>query len=104
MATSTLVAAGVTVVAAGAAARDFRLLLAGRMLYGLGSESFYVALDLAYAKWFLGRGLATAVALATQAGRLGDVLSFNTAPALAGALGSYPRVLALGAAAPPTWF
>eukprot|EP00741_Cyanophora_paradoxa_P002238 tig00000571_g2170.t1 len=80
---------GVGIVAAGPFLDAYWIMLIGRVLFGIGSEGLNVAMDVLYAKWFSGRGMAFAAGIGAFAGRLGDVLSFNLAPPLAERLGGY---------------
>ena len=77
---SSLVFLGALIVAA---AKSFPLMLAGRVLFGIGSESMIVAQSSILAKWFKGKELAFAFGVALTISRLGTLFSFNTESAIA---------------------
>jgi|Deesub1362B_J571_1020462.scaffolds.fasta_scaffold03816_4 MFS family permease len=77
---SSLVFLGSVIVAA---AKTFPLMLAGRILFGIGSESMIVAQSAILAKWFKGKELAFAFGVALTISRLGTLFSFNTESAIA---------------------
>ena len=77
---SSLVFLGALLVAV---ARSFPLMLAGRVLFGIGSESMIVAQSAILAKWFKGKELALAFGVALTISRLGTLFSFNTESAIA---------------------
>jgi MFS family permease len=55
-----------------AASADFRLMLAGRFILGLGAESLIVAVTTAMAKWFKGKELGLAFGVNLTVARLGS--------------------------------
>jgi MFS family permease len=55
-----------------AASGSFTMMAAGRLLFGLGSETMIVAVTSAIGLWFLGRSLALALALNISLGRAGS--------------------------------
>ena len=72
---SALIVLGATLVAAAPA---FWLMLLGRTVFGIGSESLIVAQQTIMAKWFKGKELALAFGLSLTFSRLGTLFSFNT--------------------------
>jgi len=78
-------------IVAGAAmvawAPDLPLLYAGRVLFGIGSESMIVAQSAIIARWFKGKELALAFGIALTICRLGTLFSFNTEQLLANRFG-----------------
>jgi MFS family permease len=69
-----LCAVGITMTAA---ALSFRLMLAGRFLYGIGAESLLIAEIKILARWFKGKELSFAFGLNVTAVRLSDVSALN---------------------------
>jgi MFS family permease len=49
---ATVIAAGVSLVAIGVQYNTFGVMLAGRVLYGLGGESLFVGVDVLATDWF----------------------------------------------------
>ena len=72
---SALIVLGAAIVAA---APVFWLMLLGRTVFGVGSESLIVAQQTILAKWFKGKELALAFGLSLTFSRLGTLSSFNT--------------------------
>ena len=72
---SALIVLGAAIVAA---APVFWLMLLGRTVFGIGSESLIVAQQSILAKWFKGKELALAFGLSLTFSRLGTLASFNT--------------------------
>ncbi len=91
---SGLIVVGAVVVAA---APGLGLMLAGRVLFGIGSESLIVCQNAILAKWFKGKELAFAFGLALTFMRLGTLFSFNVEAAIAESFQSWR--IALWAAA-----
>jgi len=81
---SGFVVAGAAVVAW---APSLPLLYAGRVLFGIGSESMIVAQSAIIARWFKGKELALAFGIALTIARLGTLFSFNTEQLLASRFG-----------------
>jgi MFS family permease len=81
---STFVVAGAAMVAA---APSLPVLYAGRVLFGIGSESMIVAQSAITARWFTGKELAMAFGITLTIARLGTLFSFNTEELLASRLG-----------------
>ena len=81
---SALVVTGAAVVAW---APDLTLMYAGRILFGMGSESMIVAQSAIIARWFSGKELAMAFGIALTVSRLGTLFSFNTEELLASRFG-----------------
>ena len=77
---STFVLAGAAMVAA---APSLPVLYAGRVLFGIGSESMIVAQSAITARWFTGKELAMAFGITLTIARLGTLFSFNTEELLA---------------------
>jgi predicted MFS family arabinose efflux permease len=71
---ATLCAVGITMTAA---ALSFKLMLAGRFLYGIGAESLLIAEVKILARWFRGKELSFAFGLNVTAVRLADVSALN---------------------------
>jgi len=59
------------------------VLYAGRVLFGVGSESMIVAQSAIAARWFTGKELAMAFGITLTIARLGTLFSFNTEELLA---------------------
>ena len=74
-------------VVAGAAmvawAPSLAVLDAGRVLFGIGSESMIVAQSAITARWFTGKELAMAFGITLTIARLGTLFSFNVEELLA---------------------
>jgi MFS family permease len=77
---SGFVVAGAAMVAA---APSLPVLYAGRVLFGIGSESMIVAQSAITARWFTGKELAMAFGITLTIARLGTLFSFNTEELLA---------------------
>lgn len=71
-----LCAAGVLLTAA---TKIFPVMLAGRLLYGLGAESLIITQNKVISKWFRGKELALAFGLNLTVARLGTFAALNTA-------------------------
>jgi MFS family permease len=72
---SALVTVGAALVAW---APNLWVLYAGRLIFGMGSESLVVAQNAILARWFSGKELALAFGIALAVSRLGTLFSFNT--------------------------
>jgi MFS family permease len=81
---SSLVVAGAALVAG---APNLPVLYAGRVLFGIGCESLYVAQSAIIARWFRGKELAMAFGITLTIARLGTLFSFNTEQLLASRFG-----------------
>ncbi len=79
-----LVAVGAAIVAL---APSLPLAMAGRFLFGAGSESLIVAQSAMLARWFRGKELAFSFGVTLTLARLGTLFSFNTASATAARFG-----------------
>lgn len=77
---SAFVVAGAAMVAA---APSLPVLYAGRVLFGIGSETMIVAQSAIAARWFTGKELAMAFGITLTIARLGTLFSFNTEELLA---------------------
>ena len=76
-----------------AAAPTFKLMLAGRLLYGIGAESLLIAEVKILARWFRGKELSFAFGLNVTAVRLSDVSALNLGAHLPGWTGSMRMAL-----------
>ena len=81
---SSFVVAGAAMVAW---APSLPVLYAGRVLFGMGSESMIVAQSAITARWFEGKELAMAFGITLTIARLGTLFSFNTEELLASRFG-----------------
>jgi MFS family permease len=54
---------------------EFPVMVAGRLLFGLGAETMIVAITVAFAQWFVGRNFALLLALNITFARLGSYLA-----------------------------
>jgi MFS family permease len=81
---SAFVVAGAAMVAA---APSLPVLYAGRVLFGIGSETMIVAQSAIIARWFTGKELALAFGITLTIARLGTLFSFNTEELLATRVG-----------------
>jgi MFS family permease len=72
LATTALCLVGAVVTALGA---QFPLMVTGRLLFGIGSETLAVAITVALAQWFAGRYFALLFALNLSLARLGSYLA-----------------------------
>jgi MFS family permease len=79
-----VVALGAAVVAL---APSLPVAIAGRFLFGAGSESLIVAQSAMLARWFRGKELAFSFGVTLTLSRLGTLFSFNTASATASLFG-----------------
>lgn len=70
-----------------AQAPNIGTMYAGRILFGIGSESMIVAQSAITARWFTGKELALAFGITLTVSRLGTLFSFNTEELLANRLG-----------------
>ncbi len=81
-----LCTAGVFLTAAGP---TFIIMLAGRFLYGLGSESLIITMDKIISKWFKGKELSLAFGLNITIARLGTFAALNSAARIQAWSGSW---------------
>ncbi len=70
-----------------AAAPSLPILYAGRVVFGIGAESSYVAQSAIVARWFTGKELAMAFGITLTIARLGTLFSFNTEELLSSRFG-----------------
>lgn len=56
------------------------VMIVGRILFGLGAETFYVVINKVIAKWFKGYELALAFAISLVFGRFGTAIAFFLSP------------------------
>ncbi len=68
-----LLGAGVT-----ASSSQLEIMLAGRLIFGLGAETLIVAITTAVAKWFRGKELSFAFGMNLFLGRLGSFFALNS--------------------------
>jgi MFS family permease len=59
---------------------ELKMMLLGRLLYGLGAETSIVVISKILVKWFKGRNLALAFGLKIGFGRLGTMAALNMSP------------------------
>ncbi len=83
-----LCALGVLMTAA-ASGRSFLIMLLGRLIYGLGSESLIITQNKILAKWFRGKELALAFGLNLTVARLGTFAALNSAARIQAWSGSW---------------
>ena len=99
LAIAVCIAAGITVVSLGAYAQSYWLMVAGRVLYGLGGESVYVGVDVLATDWFKDEELGLAYGLIQSAGQAGSFAAFYGVPWLShathGFISSYWAAVAL---------
>jgi MFS family permease len=86
---ASLIFSGLVVIGAAlvAWASTLPVLYAGRVLFGIGAESSYVAQSAIVARWFKGKELAMAFGITLTIARLGTLFSFNTEQLLASHFG-----------------
>jgi len=61
---------------------ELKMMILGRVLFGLGAETFYVVINKVIAKWFKGKELALAFALSLALGRFGTAAALSLSPRL----------------------
>lgn len=61
---------------------ELKMMLAGRLLYGLGAETSIVVISKVLVKWFKGKDLALAFGIKVGFGRLGTLLALRMQPQL----------------------
>lgn len=66
----------------GAYKKIYWVMLAGRVIFGLGGESMSVAQSAIVSIWFKGKELAFALGVNLSLARLGSVLNADTIPSL----------------------
>ncbi|KAK7197446.1 Major Facilitator Superfamily [Novymonas esmeraldas] len=85
---TTLIFAGSVLFFTGVHARVYWVLIAGRIVFGLGGESLSVAQSAFVARWFKGRrGMALAFGITISFSRVGSSFNFLFAPAIANSRG-----------------
>ena len=87
---SSLVFIGAVMVAMSS---DLSSMLAGRIIFGIGSESLVVAQSAILARWFKGKELAFAFGFALFISRAGTLFTFNIESAIATTFGGYSAAL-----------
>jgi len=63
---------------------QLKMMIFGRILFGLGAETFYVVLNKIIAKWFKGKELALAFGISLAFGRFGTASALWLSPKLVG--------------------
>lgn len=76
---------------------ELKMMILGRVLFGLGAETFYVVINKVIAKWFKGKELALAFAISLALGRFGTAAALSLSPRL------IPNI-ELGPVDPAVWF
>ena len=66
---------------------ELKMMMLGRLLFGLGAETQIVMLNQVLAKWFMGRELALAFGLNLGVARLGSALGMSLSPRIAAGAG-----------------
>lgn len=61
-----------------------KMMILGRIIFGLGAETFYVIINKIIARWFKGKELALAFGISLAFGRFGTAAAFSLSPRLAG--------------------
>jgi MFS family permease len=84
---TSLILIGQIVLTIGVAIKSMPLMLAGRVIFGLGGESLSVGQSTLMAVWFKDKELAFALAVNLSLGRLGSVVNDTLSPAVASASG-----------------
>ncbi|KNE66774.1 hypothetical protein AMAG_19504 [Allomyces macrogynus ATCC 38327] len=98
--TTLLVACGILTTAVALDTASFGTLVAGRMIYGVGSGAVNVIQQLIIAQWFEGTGLATAMAILLAINRAGTAIGTAVVvPASVGRFYSFGTWIAVGVAA-----
>lgn len=85
-----LCVAGVLITAAGA---SYQVMLLGRLVYGLGSESLIITINKVLAKWFKRKELALAFGLNITVARLGTFAALNSSARIQAWSGSWRMAL-----------
>ncbi|HFE63103.1 MAG TPA: MFS transporter [Caldithrix sp.] len=67
---------------------SLKMMVVGRVMFGLGAETFYVVINKIIAKWFKGHELALAFALSLALGRFGTASAMIFSPRIISASGS----------------
>jgi MFS family permease len=75
------------------AGSSFALMLAGRAVYGFGSEATLLVVNKVIARWFKGRELGFAFGLNITVMRLGTILALRASAPIADATGSYKSAI-----------
>lgn len=66
---------------------ELKMMMLGRLLFGLGAETQIVMLNKVLAKWFMGRELALSFGINLGIARLGSALGMSLSPRIAGDAG-----------------
>eukprot|EP01114_Cavostelium_apophysatum_P017357 TRINITY_DN5142_c0_g1_i2.p1 TRINITY_DN5142_c0_g1~~TRINITY_DN5142_c0_g1_i2.p1 ORF type:complete len:464 (-),score=100.94 TRINITY_DN5142_c0_g1_i2:765-2156(-) len=96
---SFLVALGAAIFCIGPYFQNVYVCLVGRFIFGLGSESSYVAQDTITAIWFNGKELSMAMGFVGSAGRLGEFFTYYFLPQISILLGDYKWAFLISAGA-----
>jgi len=96
---SVIVAVGPQLAVAGKVSphAGYGIMLAGRIIFGAGSESLNVIQNAMVSLWFKSGGLALALSATLSTSRLGDYLAIVLSPILADAFGGWVSVMWIGA-------
>jgi MFS family permease len=86
---TSLIALGNILVAISTNLRSFKLMILGRVMYGLGSGSITIVQGTILSHWFRGRGLAITLGMEIAVSRLASFLSMATAMPIAEYTGFY---------------
>ncbi|KAJ2798193.1 hypothetical protein H4R21_004031, partial [Coemansia helicoidea] len=84
-----LIMLGNLVISLSTHAQSFPAMVAGRILYGLGSGSITVVQETILGSWFKGKGLAITIAIQITTSRIASFLSMGTAIPIANRFGFY---------------
>lgn len=79
---SSLIAIGQLIFSFGVSIKNWPIIFLGRVVFGLGGESFTVANSAILANWFKGRELALAFGINLSISKLGSVINNVTSPAI----------------------
>ena len=93
---SLIVCSGQIVFSAGVQTKSYYLMLAGRLLFGIGSESLSVVQSQVTSRWFKNEELTLALAINLCVGRLGSVLNDVLSPFIALHVGTVPGAMWVG--------
>lgn len=69
---------------------ELKMMILGRLLFGLGAETFYVVVDKVVAKWFKGKELALAFAISIGFGRFGTMMALILSTRMVPEVGAGP--------------
>ncbi|KAJ2783713.1 hypothetical protein H4R18_001551 [Coemansia javaensis] len=84
-----LITLGNLIISVSTHAQSFPAMVAGRILYGLGSGTITVVQETILGSWFRGKGLAITIAIQITTSRIASFLSMGTAIPIADRFGFY---------------